>query len=70
MLVSSTNIFTVFNGLINENSFTILVKINEKNVKTETLINSGAGGKFIDQNYARTLKLLLQNLTKPIPANP
>ena len=70
MLVSSTNIFTVFNGLINENSFTILVKINEKNVKTETLINSGAGGEFIDQNYARTLKLLLQNLTKPIPANP
>ena len=32
----------------------------------ETLIDSGAGGKFIDQNQARTLKLSLQNLTKPI----
>ena len=67
MLVSSTNILTVFNRLINKNSFTIPVKINEKNVEMETLIDSGAGGKFIDQNYARTLKLLLQNLTKPIP---
>ena len=34
----------------------------------ETLIDSGAGGKFIDQNYARTLTLPLQNLIKPIPA--
>ena len=34
----------------------------------ETLIDSEAGGKFIDQNYARTLKLLLQKLAKPIPA--
>ena len=34
----------------------------------ETLIDSGAGGKFIDQNYAKTLTLPLQNLIKPIPA--
>ena len=33
----------------------------------ETLIDSGAGGEFIDQNYARTLTLPLQNLMKPIP---
>ena len=33
----------------------------------ETLIDSGAGGEFIDQNYARTLELSLQELTKPIP---
>ena len=31
-------------------------------------MDSGAGGKFIDQNYARTLTLPLQNLMKPIPA--
>ena len=66
MLASSTNILTVFNRLIN--SFVIPIKINEKNIKTKTLIDSGAGDEFIDQNYARTLTLLLQNLTKPIPA--
>ena len=68
MLASSTNILTVFNRSINENSFTIPIKISEKNIETDTLINSGAGGEFIDQNYARTLTLPLQNLTKPIPA--
>ena len=67
MLVSLTNILTVFNGLINKNSFTIPIKISEKNVETDTLIDSGAGGKFINQNYARTLTLPLQNLIKPIP---
>ena len=34
----------------------------------DTLINSGAGGEFIDQNFTRTLTLPLLNLTKPIPA--
>ena len=63
-----TNILTVFNRSINKNSFTIPVKISEKNIKTDTLIDSGAGGKSIDQNYARTLTLPLQNLMKPIPA--
>ena len=67
MLASLTNILTVFNGLINKNSFTIPIKINEKNIEMETLIDSGAGGEFIDQNYARTLTLPLQNLMKPIP---
>ena len=33
----------------------------------ETLIDSGAGGEFIDQKYAKTLTLHLQNLMKPIP---
>ena len=68
MLASSTNILTVFNGSINKNSFTIPIKIIEKNVEMETLVDSGAGGEFIDQKYARTLTLPLQNLTKLIPA--
>ena len=42
--------------------------MSEKNIKMETLIDSGAGGEFIDQNYARTLTLPLQKLIKPIPA--
>ena len=67
MLVSSTNILTVFNESINKNSFTIPIKISEQNVEIETLIDSGAGGKFIDKNYAKSLKLTLQELTKPIP---
>ena len=67
MLASLTDILTVFNRPINKNSFTIPIKIKEKNVETETLIDSRAEGNFIDQNYARTLTLLLQNLTKPIP---
>ena len=31
------------------------------------LLDSGSGGKFIDQNYAKTLNLPLKTLDKPIP---
>ena len=48
MLASLTNILTVFKGSINKSSFTIPMKMNEKNVKMETLIDSGAGEEFID----------------------
>ena len=68
MLASLTDILTVFNGLINIFFFTISIKISEQNIETETLIDSGAGSEFIDQNYARSLKLSLQELAKLIPA--
>ena len=68
MLASSTNILTVFNRSVNKNSFTIPIEISEKNIETKTLIDSGAGGKSIHQNYARTLTLPLEILIKPIPA--
>ena len=32
------------------------------------MLDSGAGGEFIDQNYAKTLNLPLKTLDKPIPA--
>ena len=42
--------------------------LNTEIVKTEALLDSGAGGEFIDQNYANTLKLELRTLPKPIAA--
>ena len=61
---------TMFSGLINKNSLTIPLKIKteEETVETHALLDSGAGGKFIDQNYAKTRKLSLKTLDKPIPA--
>ena len=61
---------TMFSGAINKNSLTIPLKIKteEETVETNALLDSGAGGKFIDQNYAKTLNLPLKTLGKPIPA--
>ena len=51
------------------NSFSIPVQIrNDKNVKTLALIDSGAGGKFIDQNYVRKLGVKVQILEQPLIA--
>ena len=51
------------------NSFSIPVQIrNNKNVKTLALIDSGAGGKFIDQNYVRKLGVKVQKLEQPLIA--
>ena len=43
-------------------------KTGSKTVETNALLDSGAGGEFIDQNYAKTLNLPLETLNKPIPA--
>ena len=61
---------SVFAGQINKNSLSIPVKIEfeDKIIETLSLLDSGAGGEFIDQNYAKTLKLPLLNLEKSIPA--
>ena len=39
-----------------------------QNIKTLALIDSGAGGKFIDQNYARKLGVKIQKLEQPLIA--
>ena len=51
-------------------SIPITIKCAEENKTIETLglIDSGAGGKFIDQNYAKTLGLETKLLSKPITA--
>ena len=61
---------SVFAGQINKNSLSIPLKIRLKNktIKTLSLLDSRAGGKIIDQNYAKNLNLPLLNLKKPIPA--
>ena len=61
---------TMFSGSINENSLSIPLKIKTETetVETHALLDSRAGGKFIDQNYAKTLGQPLENLEKPIPA--
>ena len=39
-----------------------------KTVKTLALIDSGAGGKFIDQNYAKESGFTLESLEEPLMA--
>ena len=60
----------MFSGSINKNSLSIPLKIKTETetIETHALLDSGAGGKFIDQNYAKTLGQPLKNLEKPIPA--
>ena len=40
--------------------------MNAKTVKTQVLIDCGAGGMFINQNFAQNFKI--HSLTKPITA--
>jgi len=73
MLVSpSLDIFSVYTAKIVSNSMTILIKISGKtdkeNVNTPGLLDSGAGGKFIDQNYARKSGFKIQQLEQPLKA--
>ena len=61
---------TMFSGSINIFFLSIPLKIKTKKetIETHTLLDSGAGGEFIDQNYAKTLNQPLKTLDKPIPA--
>jgi Retroviral aspartyl protease len=64
-------IFSV-HGSDNNNSFHVdaIITTPEKNkpIKTQPLIDSGAGGIFMDQNYARKQRLSLTKLEYPITA--
>src|SRR3979490_2830792 len=44
------------------------IQLNKENIETQTLLDSGAGGIFLDQNYARKLKVKEIMLTNPIVA--
>ena len=68
--LSTICIQTLFSGTINKNSLSIPLKIKSESetVETQALLDSGAGGEFFDQNYAKTLQLPLKTLEKPIPA--
>ena len=41
---------------------------NNKTVEVLSLIDSGAGGEFVDQNYARNMGFNVQKLSKPLIA--
>ena len=57
------------NMTANTISLPILIRKSEsKSVETLVLIDSGAGGKFINLKYAEQLGLLIQPLRKPITA--
>ena len=53
--------------VINKNSLFLEVTLEgKKNVETIALIDSGAGGKFIDQNFAKKEQLETKDLEKPL----
>ena len=56
---------------IEKNMMTLSIKISgenlgQKNVETKALLDTGAGGKFIDQNFVQNQKIKTKNLEHPI----
>ena len=69
--MSISPIFSTTVATIKSNALSIPIIVNcEKNKTVETLalIDSGAGGKFIDQNYAKESGFTLENLEEPLMA--
>ena len=65
----SLDIYSVTTATINSNKLSIPIRISNaevKNVEPLGLINSGAGGKFIDQNYAKAIGLKIETLKTPL----
>ena len=53
--------------ILNKNSLFIgITREGKENVETLALIDSGAGGKFIDQNFAKKEKLETKDLENPL----
>ena len=56
---------------IDKNTMTVSIEISGENidqkiVETKALLDTGAGGKFIDQNFVRNQKIKMKNLEHPI----
>ena len=66
------NIYSVTLATIKSNSLSIPITIkqteNNETVETLRLIDSGAGGKFIDQNFARKKGFKILTLKEPLVA--
>ena len=59
---------TAQNMQINSLSIPVQIRDTDKIIETLALIDSGAGGKFIDQNYVRKLGIKTQELEQPLIA--
>ena len=65
------DIYSVSTAVINSNKLSIPIRIEdteERSVETLGLIVSGAGGKFINQNYAKRMGFKTHKLEKPLQA--
>ena len=65
------DIYSVTTAVINLNKLSILIRIEgteERSIETLGLIDSSAGGKFIDQNYAKRMGFKTHKLEKPLQA--
>ena len=56
---------------IEKNTMTLSIEIsgkniNQKTVKMKALLDTGAGGKFIDQNFVQNQRIKTKNLEHPI----
>ena len=56
---------------IDKNTMTISIgisgeSIDQKTIETQTLLDTGAGGKFINQNFVQNQKIKTKNLEHPI----
>ena len=56
---------------MDKNAMTVAIEIsgenmNQETVKTKALLDTGAGGKFIDQNFVRNQKIKTKDLEHPI----
>ena len=54
---------------IEKNSMTLSIEISgesndQKTIETKALLDTGAGGKFIDQNLIQNQKIRMENLLK------
>ena len=67
----SLNIYSV-DSLQDKHSLNIIISVNhnqnDTTVETPVLIDSGAGGTFIDQNYVRKVGYKLTELETPVKA--
>ena len=67
------DIYAVIVGTIRNKSFSVPISFRDKNcmspktIETNALVDCGAGGKFIDRNYAQKNKITRMPLGKPLP---
>jgi Retroviral aspartyl protease len=51
------NVYSVTIANISQNSISVLINIGSSKQNVETLIDSGTGGLFIDQNFAKSFEI-------------